>query len=146
MSSQLFERKITNLGAGARMKMQHQEDPREVILGQLGEIPPEFVGWNKVMVALYIRPEKTLGGLILPDKSKDEDVFQGKVGLIVAMGPQAFVDDDNTKFHGVKYSVGDWVWFRASEGWAFQLHGVSCRLFHREGDIYGRLTHPDDVW
>jgi len=144
--SALFERKVTSLGIGARMKMVHAEDPKKKLLDEIGEIPEGLVNLNKVLVAIYRRPEKTVGGIILTDRANDEDVWQGKVGLIVAMGPKAFVDDDTTQFHGLKYEIGDWVWFRASDGEACQLNGIPCRIFRAEGLINGRLPDPDCVW
>jgi co-chaperonin GroES (HSP10) len=146
MSSVLFERKVTSVGVGARMRMVHVVDPKEKLLEEIGDVPPDIVNFNKVLVAIYRRPEKTAGGIILTDRAGDEDVWQGKVGLIVAMGPLAFTDDDSNKFHGVKYEVGDWVWFRPSSGTACQVKGVPCRVFISEGEFFGRIPDPDCVW
>lgn len=146
MTSALWERKTTSVGVGSRMRMIHAVDPKEKLQEEIGEIPPDLVNLSKVLVAIYRRPEKTLGGIILTDKSADEDVWQGKVGLIVAMGPRAFEDDESTQFHGLKYKIGDWVWFKASTGEACQVNGVPCRMFVAEGLFYGKIPEPDCVW
>lgn len=146
MASPFLERRTSSVGIGARMKMVHAEDPKEKLLKEIGDIPPNLVNLNKVLVAIYRRPEKTMGGIILTDRANDEDVWQGKVGLIVAMGPKAFEDDETTKFHGLRYDVGDWVWFRASDGLACQVNGVPCRIFDAEGKFIGSLPDPDCVW
>jgi len=146
MSSALFERKTTSLGHGARMRMVHLEDPKEKIFKELGEVPPDIVNLHKILVAIYLRPDQTAGGIFMTGRSKDEDVFQGKVGLIVAVGPTAFVDDDDNKFSGLQYSVGDWVWFRPQDGALCQLNGYPCRIFTGEGLLIGRIPDPDCVW
>ena len=43
-----------------------------------------------MLCAIYIAPEKTAGGIIRPQSNIDEDIHQGKVGLIVGVGPLAF--------------------------------------------------------
>lgn len=129
----------------------HEEDPREALLRRIGEIPDGLVQFSRILVAIYQAPvvEKTAGGIILTDKMKASDLeehfWQGKVGLIVAMGPQAYVDDTNVTFHGTANKVGDWVWFRPSDGMACEVNEVFCRLFY-EKDIVGKLPHPDAIW
>ena len=129
----------------------HDVDPKRDILDRIGVIPPDAVQFSKILVAVYVRPklEKTAGGIILDtsrqEKEKEEDIYQGKVGLIVAMGKLAYEDDEDNKFHGIKNKVGDWVWFRPAEGWACEFNGVLCRLLS-ENKIIGRIPHPDMVW
>lgn len=141
--------------AGSRKKVEitfaHKEDPKQLLLNKVGEIPDGFVQFSRILVAVYQPPqaEKTDGGIFLTSNMTAEDMeeffWQGKVGLIVAMGDQAYVDDEATKFHGTKNRVGDWVWFRPSDGQSCEVNGVFCRIF-REGDIIGRIPHPDAVW
>ena len=42
-----------------------------------------------VVVAIFVRPNRTAGGIELPDNYRDEDVFQGKTGLIIAGAPKS---------------------------------------------------------
>ena len=126
------------------MVMLHEEDPKEVILKAVGEIPDGIVFKNQVLCAVYERPTKTRSGIILADQTKDEDQFQGKVCLVVALGPDAFVDNDDWVFNA-KAAVGDWVWFRTSDSLAFRLNGKLCRAVN-DTDIRGKLPHPDMVW
>ena len=120
---------------------------------RLGSIenPEDFVQFTKILVAVYFPPivAKTDGGILLIDQVTDEDVEinknQSKVGLVVAMGSRAYEDDENTKFHGIKNNIGDWVWFRPTDGMPVEINGQLCRVF-REGDIIGRLPHPDKDW
>src|ERR1044072_8762696 len=113
------------------------DDPKQAIMSHLHNIDEIDVFHNLVLVATYIQPEKTSGGVYLPDKSLLEDRFQGKCALVLKMGPLAFKDDKVAKFGGVKVEVGDWVFCRPSDGWEVYAaehskagaSGVCCRLF-----------------
>jgi hypothetical protein len=134
-----------------RVTFQHKSDPRQDLLERIGPLPAGIVQFSRILVAVYQPPvvEKTDAGLFLTPAMQDDDLeeflWQGKVGLIVAMGAQAYVDDEATRFHGVANRVGDWVWFRPSSGEACDVNGVFCRVFS-EGGIYGPIPHPDYVW
>lgn len=145
-----------NVGAGGRSKnayvnFQHEQDPREALFDRIGNVPDEVCQLSRILVAVYQPPiaTHTAGGVLLPDAMTDSDLeeylWQGKVGLIVAMGPQAYVDDEQTKFHGLKNEVGDWVWFRPSDGMACEVNNVFCRVFTEAG-IIGKIPHPDSIW
>src|SRR5215475_13835609 len=91
----------------------HLVDPRREIMKKIGSQlkEPELFG-NTILVAVYVRPEKARHGTLelhLSDQTRKEDEYQGKVGLVVKMGPRAYVDDDNFSFNGQKVEVGDWV-------------------------------------
>jgi co-chaperonin GroES (HSP10) len=127
------------------MRMKHPVDPKKAILDELGDIKHINVFQNRLLVAIYIRPAKTASGIILTDKTTDEDKYQGKVGLVIKKGPQAFVDPENKWFNGLNVEVGEWVYFRPSESWPINVHGVECRMID-DTDIRGTLEHPDAVW
>jgi hypothetical protein len=44
----------------------------------------------KFIMAVYISRETSRGGIIKPDQTLKEDIFQSKVGLILKAGPDAF--------------------------------------------------------
>jgi co-chaperonin GroES (HSP10) len=102
------------------VQMLHEKDPREVILDRAGNLEGVEVFGNDMLVAIYKRPEKTKTGIILVDDTRGEDVHQGKVGLILKMGPTCFVDDEGNKFRDIQ--EGDWVVFRPSDGWRITLN------------------------
>jgi len=127
------------------MRMNHSVDPAKILMDELGNLDDIQVFNNEVMVAIYVRPEKTNSGIILPGATRDEDRYQGKVGLVVKMGLQAFDDPNNNWFKGTKVKVGDWVYFRVTDGWSINVHGVSCRMID-DTDIRGMTKYPDAVW
>lgn len=127
------------------MRMEHDVDPAETIRKEMGDISDIEIFHNQVLVAIYIRPEKTKSGLYLSSQTRDEDKYQGKVGLIIKKGADAFVDESGKWFKGVKLDVGDWIYFRPSDGWAITVHGQLCRILD-DTDIRGRIPRPDDIW
>ena len=126
-------------------RMTHDVDPKKAILDELGDISDIELFHNQVLAAVYIRPEKTKSGLYLSDSIREEDKWQGKVGLIVKTGPDAFKDDSGRWFQGMTFNEHDWIFFRPSDGWQITLHGVLCRIID-DTDIRGRLPAPDVVW
>lgn len=126
------------------MPMSHEEDPKKKLLEELGDISNVELFHNQVLLAVYLRPEKTKSGLILTANHLDEDRYQSKVGLLVKQGPLAFEQDGNW-FTGVTFQDHDWLIFRPSDGWSITVNGVLCRIFD-DISIKGRAPHPDSVY
>lgn len=122
----------------------HDVDPRDKLLEQLGDLSGVELWHNQVLCAIYVAPEKTKGGIIRPASNVDEDRYQGKVGLIVKMGPTAFAKDPKWQWPD-DVGLGDWVFYRASDGFACRINQVDCRILD-DVDIKGRADHPDRVW
>jgi|SRR5262245_5942129 len=99
---------------------------------------------NRCLVATYVPPNITAGGVIIPTTSIDEERWQGKVGLLLKVGPVAFdyeeyhttyqriLDEGESSDRRERWKreqdarkqaqrvlnipvVGDWVAFRTSE-------------------------------
>ena len=132
------------------LKAVHAINPKTELLKKVGDLSDFKITFNQILCAVYLRPAqaqfKTLK-LELPDGTRDEDRYQGKVGLVLKMGPRAFVDDAERQFHNFSVRVGDWIVFRASDGWQITLaeNQVLCRMF-TEWDIRGVVASPDFVW
>ena len=126
--------------------MQHDEDPKQTILnaveGILGDITP--MGAD-VLVAIYERPNMTKGGIILTEKLKQEDKYQGKVGLVVALGPLAFQNDATHTWTGVLPKVGDWVAFPVARSWP-ALYKAKTVRFVEDVAIRAVLASPDILY
>lgn len=127
------------------MRMEHSENPADTIRKEMGDIGDIEIFHNQVLVAIYIRPEKTKSGLYLSAQTREEDKYQGKVGLIIKKGADAFVDESGKWFKGVNLDVGNWIYFRPSDGWAITVHGQLCRILD-DTDVRGRIPQPDTVW
>jgi hypothetical protein len=127
---------------------------------------------NRVLVCTYVEAEVTAGGILKPQSRIDESKYQGKVGLVLKIGPLAFDFDEIvqeaeaahhndpgreygehllevSRQHGIPL-VGDWVFFRASDTWDCGLavepgKGVHCR-FINDDSIVGVITDPSSIW
>ena len=115
------------------MVMQHNEDPKNEIWKAIGDLSDFQLFGNEVLVAIYIRPQKTSSGIFLTDNYRDEDKWQGKIGLVLKKGNTSLVDPTDM------VEVNDWVLFRPSDGWGLTVNGVMCRLLD-DRVIRGRPT------
>lgn len=131
--------------ATGAVQMAHTKDPRAEL--QTSVTPHlkgvELIG-SEILVATYIRPEMTRGGIVLPGASRDEDKFQGVSGLVLMLGPLSFVDDETHKFP-VKPKVGDWVVYRTSNTVGIHVGKTHCR-FVEDMHVYMIVPHPDLVY
>lgn len=84
--------------------------------------------YDNVLVATYVMPARTSGGIILTDKSIDEDRWQGITGMVLKLGDTAFRFDGQYEYNGPKPKVGDFVMYHSSDSREVGINGVSCRL------------------
>lgn len=127
----------------------HTVDPKAELLTKVGfiaelvEIPS-----SKILVAIYYRPEKTAGGIIDPT-AQQGDSYQGKIGLVLKMGPLAFQDDETHTWGDVRPKVGDWVQFRVGDTapWRLGKNEQSPHFRYVEDvNILAIWKRPDLVW
>jgi len=127
------------------MIMEHATDPKQKLLDDIGDISAFEIFNNQILIAIYVRPQKTKSGILLPDQMRDEDKIQGKVGLVVKKGPAAFVDETSEWFKDITVNEGDWVVIRPSDGWAITVNNVLCRIVD-DTAVRGKVDAPDRVW
>lgn len=123
-------------------------DPKQDILEKLGDLTHFEIANNEVLLAIYRRDEKTPGGIIMTANTLKEDVYQGKVGLVVKIGP-------GCRFQNLNIGLHDWVVTRPSDTWALDVNAdpkalkredfVPCRLVF-DDQIRARIAHPSMVW
>ncbi len=131
------------------MQMTHDIPAAQAIMDTLGGAHEGFdVFGADLLIAVYTRPEKTKGGIILTQNAQGEDHWQGKVGLVLKVGPLVNESLDEW-FYGALPKPGDWVVVRVGDTYAFDIHGpkdkVRCRLVEAK-QLRGRVTAPDTVW
>jgi len=119
-------------------------DPKTALLNAVGDLSDYDLFHNQILVAIYVRPEKTSGGIIRPGTNVQEDEYQGKVGLVVKVGPSAFVSDEED-FMGQSVEVGDWVVYRVGDGWALNIRDTACRIL-TDRTIRMRIKKPEDIF
>lgn len=77
-----------------------------------GILPTEY----KVLISPIEVTEKTKGGIIIPDETKDRDQFAQMKGTLVAVSPLAFTYDDWKGQDDAKPKPGDSVLFAKYAG------------------------------
>jgi len=140
-----------------RKNMSERDEKRE-LLAKLGDIAEIEIAQNEVLLAIYRRPDTTPGGIALAAQTLKEDVYQGKVALVVKIGAACNFQQENP-YDGMKFSLDiklhDWVVVRPSDTWALDINGnasglriedfVPCRLV-RDKHIRLRVSNPQVIW
>jgi hypothetical protein len=126
--------------------MVHDEDPREKIIKAVGDLSKIVIMHNEILIGVYMRPEKTAGGIILTQTGiRAEDRWQGKVGLVLKKGPFAFVSDDEVEFGNQNVELHEWVVFHSADGWSLEINGQICRMVE-DRRIRMKIPEPDIVY
>lgn len=101
---------------------------------------PKPVGWQ-LLLALPAPREKTRGGILLPDESKDTERLASVTAKVVAMGADAYRDAD--KFPGGPWcGIGDFVVIPRYAGTRIKIGGVEMRLLN-DADILATTADPE---
>lgn len=139
------------LPASARPTISDIEKARMLAEIDCDEIDAAPIQGNRVLVMQWIRDK--VGSLIASSQTQKEDEWQGKVGLVLKVGPAAFVDDPEVgaKFYGFKCEPGQWVLFSNSDGENFGYlpkgkHTPIIMKILREGEISMVIPRPDFAW
>lgn len=135
----------------ALMRMKHEIDPKQEILDRVSPFIDNITVMNDdVLLGVYVRPEKTSGGLILTHDTRKEDEYQGLACLVLKLGSLAFQEDATHQYGDRVPQVGDWVAVRKSEGFSFKVGASNdksqpCRLMKETG-VRLIIGEPDMVW
>lgn len=127
-------------------KVASASDPRQAILDAVGDLSGVKIAGDSVLIGTYIRPQKTAGGIIRPDINVQEDVWQGKVGLVLKWGNTAYQDTPEYVFHDAdKVSPGEWGIYKVGDAWSLNINGYPCRLV-RDVNIRMQIDDPQIVF
>lgn len=122
----------------------------EEVLAGIGDKLDQITPYgNEVLVATYMRPSMTAGGILLTDKTRNEDQWQGKVGIVLKKGPLAFVNDEANRvdFGGQTVEPGDKIVYRVSDGFPLEIDEIRCRMLQDTeirlgiGDVDPRIIY-----
>ena len=126
-------------------KLTLASDPKMALFEAVGDLSGYDIFHNQILVAIYVRPEKTAGGIYRPNQNVEEDEYQGKVGLVVKVGPTAFLDTQDEEFHGQNVKVGDWIVLRTGDGWQLTIRDTACRIL-TDRAVRLRIQNPGDIF
>ncbi len=114
---------------------------------------------NRVLVITYVwstvRFIRDTGGnvkgsIILPDQAVKANRFEGKTGLVIAIGPTAFKYSGAWPWEGAKPQIGDWIWYRASDaierGYGMDIASMLWGRTIDDGNVEGITADPRTVF
>lgn len=92
---------------------------------------PSVVGWKLLIRPVAIR-RRTKGGILLPDKTKDDIAYLTTVGRVLAMGPLSYRREDMlvNKQYVPWCSIGDYVTYGKFSGKKIIYKGVKLILIN----------------
>ena len=121
------------------------KDPKQALIDAIGDLSKVEVFSDLVLVATFIRSEKTAGGIIRPREVVQEDEFQGKTGLVLKSGPLAYGDWEEGDEIGKNAQPHTWVIYAIKDGWPVQINGVACRFIPYD-KLRARVVDPTLVF
>jgi hypothetical protein len=139
------ESDLVILSAPKIAEISQATNPKLAIMKAAGDLSDVTVGSDLVLLGTYIRPEKTIGGIIRPKENVDEDEHQGKVGLVLKAGPIAYGDWEDPAERGIMADEHAWVMYAIKDALPFQLNGTPCRLIPYD-KIRMRIPDPTMVF
>lgn len=121
------------ISSGKIVELAQAADPKKALISAVDVSGLTVFGEN-LLVATYIRPEKTKGGIIRPEQNIKEDEFQGNVGLVLKVGDGLSSDE----------IIHQWVIFGHNDGLRCRYMDVPCRIISVDR-IRGMVTDPSKV-
>ena len=123
----------------------NSRDPKQAIFDTVGDLSGVDVIGDQVLIGIYIRPEKTAGGIIRPTVNVQEDVWQGKVGLVLKWGPDAFRDPEDGILYEQRVEIGEWGVFKIGDTMSLNINNYPCRLV-RSNTLRLKVKNPNIVF
>lgn len=123
----------------------NSKDPKKAIRDAVGDLTDIEIAGEQVLLGIYFRPQKTAGGIIRPDSNVEEDTFQGKAGLVLKLGPNAFRNTETGELYEQRVNVNDWGVFKVGDAWSLNIRGYPCRLV-RDTYLRMRVADPNIVF
>lgn len=103
------------------------------------DVLPDLPGYHILVRPVSIK-EKTKGGILIPDSTKDDMAYLTTVGKVLGLGDLAYEDKD--KFpKGAWCKVGDYVCYGKHAGQKIKYKGVRLILLF-DDQVIMKVEHP----
>ena len=104
---------------------------------------PQPTGY-RVVVMPFQGFEKSKGGIVIPDETRERESLATVVAYVVTLGPDAY--KDKKKFpHGAYCKEGEWVIISKYAGTRIKLADGEIRILN-DDEILGTILEPTDVF
>ena len=106
------------------------------------EVLPDLPGYHVLVRPTSIK-EKTKGGILLPERARDDIAYLTTVGRDLKVGTLAYEDKD-TFLAGAWCKEGDYVCYQKLSGTKFVYKGVKLLLLF-DDQVLMRISDPEDL-
>ncbi len=114
----------------------------EKLEGSVLDRIPRPTGW-RVIILPYRGAEKSKGGIVLADQTREKQQLTTVCGYVLAVGDLAYKDEG--KFpNGPWCEKGDWVIFGRYAGARIGLDGGEIRILN-DDEILAHINDPEDI-
>ena len=103
---------------------------------------PKPTGW-RILVLPHRGQGKTKGGVLLSDQTVEESQVATNVGLVLAVGPDAYNDKERFP-NGPWCKEKDWVIFARYAGSRLNIEGGELRILN-DDEILGTTDDPESI-
>ena len=127
--------------ADRRVKQLEKEKKKKEEIPEASKLPVP-TGW-RILVLPHRGKGKTKGGVILSDKTVEETQIATNVGLVLAIGPDAYNDKERFP-NGPWCKKKDWVIFARYAGSRLNIEGGELRILN-DDEILGTTDDPESI-
>ncbi len=127
--------------ADRRVKQLEKEKKKKEEIPEASKLPVP-TGW-RILVLPHRGKGKTKGGVILSDKTVEETQIATNVGLVLAVGPDAYNDKERFP-NGPWCKEKDWVIFARYAGSRLNIEGGELRILN-DDEILGTTDNPESI-
>ena len=127
--------------AERRIKQVKEEKKKEKNIPEASKLPKP-TGW-RLLVLPHRGQGKTKGGVLLSDKTVEETQIATNVGLVLAIGPDAYNDKERFP-NGAWCKKNDWVIFARYAGSRLNIQGGELRILN-DDEILGITDDPESI-
>ena len=127
--------------ADRRVKQLEKEKKKKEEIPETSKLPVP-TGW-RILVLPHRGKGKTKGGVILSDKTVEETQIATNVGLVLAIGPDAYNDKERFP-NGPWCKKKDWVIFARYAGSRLNIEGGELRILN-DDEILGTTDDPESI-
>ncbi len=124
-----------------KKKLKEEKKKKENKIPEASKLPVP-TGW-RILVLPHRGQGKTKGGVLLSDKTVEETQIATNVGLVLAIGPDAYNDKERFS-NGPWCKEKDWVIFARYAGSRLNIEGGELRILN-DDEILGTIDDPESI-